>query len=541
MNEYRQLRERQNSLEGAIDRIGPPGGGTARRLVQVVNQGAMPTTNDNYFACNPVDVGGPEVEGGVPTFLADTTRTLLVDVIGTQVPAVGDYLIAAAVGGRWVAERGSGGPCKCPCVCPDGSMPGGFNLTLSGNGQTYGPILLIPGVIPGWDQPCGYLGHILVDIPATSACAAVTGVGIVAYVYYIPPPNEHSAGFWQLAVFVGGTNTPDAPPTGCLESTFPVGCITGGGLPSAFLTNPIVSGNAVSWLLGACPSLPFTFATTQFVAAVDWLQTFGVSCDGPPPNNNPGLNVTATLTGIGGAPPTESGGTMCQTFHVSPCAICIPGPWTVSVYSSEGGTLLASGTTNASNSVYLSWNGSPTTYWVTATATNYVPVAQSFALASCSGTTNLIPGFVFPVDPGSATITDSVLFPGGLPATWTNDVSSLVPSYSGGGSIGHLPSGTGGFFAQSTYTYPTCPPPNGPGGGTFTFLYVLFCSGNGPGSFIMLVGDADGNNWQIALDSVTGGTNSCSPLLIVENVASSVYVLDCTPFAIDDSTITWSA
>lgn len=87
-------------------------------LVQVFNNGSIPTTVDKYFACHPVEPGGAECEGCTPTFTADS-GTVFVLVIGPRVPVAGDYLMAEPIGGRWVAEnpKGGSGPCNVSPFC----------------------------------------------------------------------------------------------------------------------------------------------------------------------------------------------------------------------------------------------------------------------------------------------------------------------------------------------------------------------------------------------------------------------------------------
>jgi len=75
-----------------------------------------------------------------------------------------------------------------------------------------------------------------------------------------------------------------------------------------------------------------------------------------------------------------------QAFTVTGCGgIAYPG-LTVSVYTSSGGTLLASGTTNGSGQVALSWSGSSGTYWVAITgqSARFAAYGQSLAL-TCGG------------------------------------------------------------------------------------------------------------------------------------------------------------
>lgn len=108
--ELRTLRGRQEQTRRVLDRIGYVSPGTAPMLVQVFQQTTIPTTTGKYYACHPVDPGGAECEGCIPTFTAEA-GTVFVLVVGPRVPVAGDYLIAKPIGGRWVAEKTGGG---CP-------------------------------------------------------------------------------------------------------------------------------------------------------------------------------------------------------------------------------------------------------------------------------------------------------------------------------------------------------------------------------------------------------------------------------------------
>lgn len=86
-----------------------------------------------------------------------------------------------------------------------------------------------------------------------------------------------------------------------------------------------------------------------------------------------------------------TGPTFTQTFLVTGCnAIGYPG-LTVSVYTASGGTLLASGTTDGSGQVTLSWpDTSPATRWVVVTgqSARFLASAQSLTMTT-GGTTTI--------------------------------------------------------------------------------------------------------------------------------------------------------
>jgi len=153
---YRQLRTRHADLAELLDRVQPrPGGGTARRLVQIYDGGAMPTANDHFFLSHPVELDGSEVEGGAGSPTADTNQTIVVDVIGSVVPSVGDLLAAYAIGGRWVAERGAaggGGTVGCyPCGIPLTDLTLSWTNLLTGPGSTLLTYTTPPNI---WSTGC---------------------------------------------------------------------------------------------------------------------------------------------------------------------------------------------------------------------------------------------------------------------------------------------------------------------------------------------------------------------------------------------------
>ncbi len=102
--ETRILRDRLTAYEDALDRLAGAGtAGAARQLVQVYDGGSMPSSPGLFYFTHPVLASGAETEGGTATLTADTASMIPVVVLG-GIPAVGDYLVAYAAGGRWVSE-----------------------------------------------------------------------------------------------------------------------------------------------------------------------------------------------------------------------------------------------------------------------------------------------------------------------------------------------------------------------------------------------------------------------------------------------------
>lgn len=131
----RILRERQEGLRAAIDRApGLAPADAARRLVSVYNGGSMPTQPDHVVFTHPVDLDGPELEGGPGSPNVDTSTTIPVVVLWNA-PQAGDLLVASSVGGRWVAERGGGVSRTTVCINVCGSLPvyGAAITVLSGS------------------------------------------------------------------------------------------------------------------------------------------------------------------------------------------------------------------------------------------------------------------------------------------------------------------------------------------------------------------------------------------------------------------------
>jgi hypothetical protein len=134
--------------------------GTPRFLGQVVNGGAMPTGTGRVYLVNPVRLSGGELEGVPASPAVDGTRMVPVVVIGNSTPRVGDFLVALAVGSRWVAESGATPP---PLPCSPCNIPK-RNLTLSwtnsqlGNGSA--ALVFTP---PGqWNSGC--TNHLLFSL-----------------------------------------------------------------------------------------------------------------------------------------------------------------------------------------------------------------------------------------------------------------------------------------------------------------------------------------------------------------------------------------
>ena len=96
-------RERQQALSGVVDRVARfAADGSTALLVTTTMVTTYPSTAASFYASNPTEIDGSEVEGGAASYTADTTQIVFALNVGTQVPPVGTRVVAHAVGGRWV-------------------------------------------------------------------------------------------------------------------------------------------------------------------------------------------------------------------------------------------------------------------------------------------------------------------------------------------------------------------------------------------------------------------------------------------------------
>jgi hypothetical protein len=176
--ETRILRDRNAAYTRALDRASSESSfKTARQFVQIYNGGSMPTVVDRVYFTHPVIVSGTEIEGGTATTSVDTATTVPVVVLG-QVPSIGDMLVAFAVGGRWVAERGTGlggaGIVCSPCTIPAENLTISWTNLLTGDGLGMLTYSRMPS--PSWATSCVDNG-----VEFTLAC---TGGEIELRVYF---------------------------------------------------------------------------------------------------------------------------------------------------------------------------------------------------------------------------------------------------------------------------------------------------------------------------------------------------------------------
>lgn len=393
-SDTRVLRERQRAIDQRRDASGAGGRifGSSRRLVQVYNAGDMPASNDHFFATHPVEINGSETEGGAGTPVVDTSTTLYVDVLGTTVPSVGDILTAYAVGGRWVAERGSGGCGCCSCLCPNGDpMPHAFTFTLSGGDITYGPF-----TIPA--AACGCLWRLAttITIQPYGPCPAIENVMLTLVVAYSTVYG------WNLSIEIDATYAffdlaPDGSPVTpvyCSGETlnYYVSCFGYSLTGNPGIQQYTASPNGMI-TLGSCPTSSFNLSgnfwdhfSGTWVDELAFYYLFGLPCTSGSPYESPFPAATFSLSAVAGAPPKGAGaGTMCQMFAIWGCGSFVYPGITVTVKTSQTGTILASGVTGSDGQLYLTWTGASGNYWVEYTG-------QSSRFADPSGTVNLVCG-----------------------------------------------------------------------------------------------------------------------------------------------------
>jgi hypothetical protein len=363
-NDYRTLRDRYDALYRAIDLIPPPREATARRLVSIFDGGAMPASGDHYFSGHPVECGNPEVEGGAPVFSIDPDTVLLVDVLGTTVPAVGDLLVATSVGGRWVAERGGGTPAPSDCcMSPCGSTPIPqvdleLNYTIDfGEGpQPFGPF------------PMHYEGGQWITDNLSLFAPEQSDVFILECLLI-------------NVVFSEFQSTPGEGPGSCSS-----GADADGGAFFPGPAPPSSSPFSMQWNAGDFEVNPFACSLYSGT-----------------------LGAVFTVTGPTG--PAPGAPLMCQQFTF--CPPCNAHPVTVAIYDREGGTLLASQTINGSGR--LSWFGSPGPVWIVITSDGFMTITESKTLA-CAGSQSYA---LTPNDPLTCDYVNTIVGNGSIALAWT--------------------------------------------------------------------------------------------------------------------------
>lgn len=118
MNDDRVTRDRHESLYDSLDRsqFAPPDS-PGSILLKTTTDVTYPSGTNQIVICNPVLLDGDQSEGSTETPSADTTIKIPAVLVGGSPPAVGSYVVAHSVGGRWCIGSGSGTSvffCKTP-------------------------------------------------------------------------------------------------------------------------------------------------------------------------------------------------------------------------------------------------------------------------------------------------------------------------------------------------------------------------------------------------------------------------------------------
>jgi hypothetical protein len=96
-------RERQKALSDVLNRVAPfAADGATALLVTTTTVTTYPTTPGSFYASNPTEIDGSEIEGGAASYTADATQVVYALNVGTQIPPAGTRVVAHAVAGRWV-------------------------------------------------------------------------------------------------------------------------------------------------------------------------------------------------------------------------------------------------------------------------------------------------------------------------------------------------------------------------------------------------------------------------------------------------------
>lgn len=103
-DEAENLRDRMDDDRKGARTPSPTEAGVTAIVVQTKAVGTYPTVAGRFFACDVVDVFGPEGEGLAATYWPKT-GTVLVYNLGATVPPVGTKEIARYVPHRWVMRH----------------------------------------------------------------------------------------------------------------------------------------------------------------------------------------------------------------------------------------------------------------------------------------------------------------------------------------------------------------------------------------------------------------------------------------------------
>jgi hypothetical protein len=362
--------------------------------------GECPDEEGMTFTCSSLISAAPSATftytapGNATVTISTTNGASLSDPPGiayTSLTGVPNYILSGPSSGQTGEPSGT-------FTCRLAPLAGSVTITPhdGGGGGTFTPATLsLTNVTPQGTFTYKAAVNGTYAITTTNSGALTNPPGI-AYTASAIPPDYILSG-------------PSSGKTGVASSPFTITVLStyGGtalwtpsdGFAGGTFTPPSISlTSAPGGLISSSYSCdPFSFEFTLTKASCPVLLAAGYTSftisDPDPVDNPPGL--------------------MCQCFVVEFCLLIEDA--TVSVYTSMGGTLVASGTTDSGGRVCLNWQGVAGNYYVTATASGYPSYAKTLKL-ECSKTTGIqLP--IVPVDPfccgpcplskGSTTLTDS--------------------------------------------------------------------------------------------------------------------------------------
>lgn len=106
MDNLTNIDRRQAALRAELDIPSRNASGSAAAmLVQVYDGGHLPVTHGVFYACRPCSAYGSEVENGTCVVTPDSTKTVMVFVLGSRAALPGDVMVARLRNSYWYAER----------------------------------------------------------------------------------------------------------------------------------------------------------------------------------------------------------------------------------------------------------------------------------------------------------------------------------------------------------------------------------------------------------------------------------------------------
>jgi hypothetical protein len=102
LDDAKRLRVREAALADAASRVGRDfSPGVPSLVAQTKAISSYPTVAQRFYACSPLTVLGPEVEGGPGTMAAGTSTFHALN-LGSAVPPLGANVVVTFVDNRWV-------------------------------------------------------------------------------------------------------------------------------------------------------------------------------------------------------------------------------------------------------------------------------------------------------------------------------------------------------------------------------------------------------------------------------------------------------